>query len=80
MKAWELRAEQATVICVSVGMRRERRESLAGEMGGEQRRKSPSGNDERRKPTVFSGQGTGWKSRLEISRQIIFSLNHTLKK
>lgn len=69
MKVWELRTEQVTMICVPVGVRRERRENLAGEREVEDREgNNPSGHNERRKPTVLFGQGTEWKSSLGISR------------
>lgn len=80
MKVWELRTERVTMIFMSVWVRRERRDNLSGERGGGQARKSPSGSNERRKTTVLFGQRTGWKSRLGISRQTVFSLNHALKK
>lgn len=68
MKVWELRTEQVTMICMSLGVRRDERDNLAGSRGRGQGRKNPSGDKERRKPTVLFGQRTEWKSRLGTSR------------
>lgn len=52
MKVWELRTKQVTMICMCIRVRSRRRENLAGEKSGGQGRKSPSGSNERRKPTL----------------------------
>lgn len=73
MKVWELRTEQVTMICVSVGVRRERRENLAGERGRGQGRRVLLAIMRGESQPYSLGRGLNGKVGLELADKL-FSL------